>query len=91
MTILLIPTRALIATATLSFITLTIIIPLTCPPTGGKLYTLILDTTDTTEYQQEDPLVVEDIQKGNVVWKPKDEWPRLEEAMRLAEIARSTV
>jgi orotate phosphoribosyltransferase len=33
------------------------------------------------EWKQDDPAVSRDIAKGNVVWKPKDEWPRLMEAM----------
>jgi orotate phosphoribosyltransferase len=33
------------------------------------------------EWKQDDPAVAEDIAKGNVVWKPKDEWARLMEAM----------
>lgn len=34
------------------------------------------------EYKQDDPAVAEDIAKGNVVWKPKDEWHRLMGAMQ---------
>lgn len=33
------------------------------------------------EWKQDDPAVAEDIAKGNVVWKPKDEWDRLMQAM----------
>jgi len=33
------------------------------------------------QWKQDDPAVAEDVAKGNVVWKPKDEWPRLESAM----------
>lgn len=33
------------------------------------------------EYRQDDPEVAEDITYGNVVWKPKNEWPRLMTAM----------
>ncbi|MFA5877980.1 MAG: hypothetical protein WC845_01295 [Candidatus Staskawiczbacteria bacterium] len=33
------------------------------------------------EWKQEDPAVAEDIAKGNVVWKAKDEWDRLMLAM----------
>lgn len=33
------------------------------------------------EYKQDDPEVAEDIVRGNVVWKPKNEWPRLMAAM----------
>ena len=32
---------------------------------------------------------IEDIEKGNVVWKPKAEWPRLVSAMAAAEPMRS--
>lgn len=28
-------------------------------------------------YKQDDPFVAEDVQKGNIVWKPKFEWDRL--------------
>ena len=31
----------------------------------------------TQQWQQDDPAVAEDITSGNVVWKPKQEWPRL--------------
>lgn len=34
------------------------------------------------EWEQDDPEVAEDIAKGNVIWKPKDHWPKLEQAMR---------
>ncbi|MBI2644579.1 hypothetical protein HYW94_00150 [Candidatus Uhrbacteria bacterium] len=33
------------------------------------------------EYRQDDPEVAEDIAHGNVIWKPKNEWPRLMKAM----------
>lgn len=33
------------------------------------------------EWKQDDPAVVDDIAKGNVVWKPKNEWDRLMQAM----------
>lgn len=33
------------------------------------------------EYKQDDPAVAEEITKGNVAWKPKDEWGRLMAAM----------
>ena len=33
------------------------------------------------EWRQDDPAVAEDVAKGNVVWKPKDEWGRLMRAM----------
>jgi len=34
------------------------------------------------EYKQDDLEVAEDIVQGNVVWKPKNEWPRLMAAMK---------
>jgi len=36
------------------------------------------------EYRQDDPAAQEDIAKGNVVWKPKDAWFRLMQAMSSA-------
>lgn len=33
------------------------------------------------QYEQGDPEVLADIQNGNVVWKPKDQWPKLMAAM----------
>ncbi len=33
------------------------------------------------EYKQGDPAVSHDVLTGNVIWKPKDQWPQLEEAM----------
>lgn len=33
------------------------------------------------QYKQDDPDVAADVAKGNVVWKPKTEWARLEAAM----------
>jgi orotate phosphoribosyltransferase len=32
------------------------------------------------EYKQDDPLVVKDIAKGNIIWKAKDEWDKLNPA-----------
>lgn len=37
------------------------------------------------EWRQDDPAVATDVVTGNVVWKPKDEWDRLMEAMELAK------
>lgn len=34
------------------------------------------------EWRQDDPAVADDIARHNVVWKPKDEWPRLKQAMQ---------
>jgi orotate phosphoribosyltransferase len=36
------------------------------------------------QYRQDDPAVAADIAAGNIVWKPKDEWSRLMEAMKNA-------
>ncbi len=35
----------------------------------------------TQQFRQDDPAVAEYIQAGQVVWKPKNEWARLKEAM----------
>jgi orotate phosphoribosyltransferase len=34
------------------------------------------------QFRQDDPAVQGDISSGNIVWKPKDEWQRLEESQR---------
>lgn len=34
------------------------------------------------EWKQDDPAVADDVARGNVVWKPKDEWDRLMKAMQ---------
>jgi len=34
------------------------------------------------QWQQDNPDVVKDIEKGNVIWKPKDEWGSLAEVMQ---------
>lgn len=36
------------------------------------------------EYEQEDPIVAPFVLANNVVWKPKNEWPKLEAAMAAA-------
>lgn len=36
----------------------------------------------TKQYRQDDPEVVKDIAAGNVVWKPKNDWPRLQAIMK---------
>lgn len=41
-----------------------------------------LDHRPTAQYRQEDPRVAEQIARGNIAWKPKDEWPRLMTAMQ---------
>jgi adenine/guanine phosphoribosyltransferase-like PRPP-binding protein len=40
-----------------------------------------LVTQPIAQYQQDDPAVAADIQAGNVVWKPKNDWGRLMAAM----------
>jgi orotate phosphoribosyltransferase len=37
------------------------------------------------EYRQDDPVVVEDIERGNIIWKPKDDRDKLAHAMRMAK------
>jgi adenine/guanine phosphoribosyltransferase-like PRPP-binding protein len=37
------------------------------------------------QYQQDDPVVAQDVITGNVAWKPKNEWPRLASAMAAAK------
>ena len=37
-----------------------------------------LERKPMPEYRQDDPAVVKQVQAGNVVWKPKDEWHKLE-------------
>lgn len=36
---------------------------------------------ETPQYRQDDPVVAEAITEGNIVWKPKYEWPKLKAAM----------
>ncbi len=50
--------------------------------TGGHLIPIFsLWDRPILQYGQDDPEVAEDVAKGNVVWKPKNEWARLMEAM----------
>lgn len=35
----------------------------------------------TAQWRQDDPAVAEDVAKGNVAWKPKAEWPKLQVVM----------
>ncbi|MFH1181110.1 MAG: hypothetical protein V1705_01720 [bacterium] len=49
---------------------------------GGRLIPVAsLVRKPIPEYRQDDPAVIDDIRIGNVVWKPKIEWPRLMKAM----------
>lgn len=34
------------------------------------------------QFMQDDPIVQSDVSAGNVVWKPKDDWARLEESQK---------
>lgn len=36
---------------------------------------------ETPQYRQDDLIVAEDVAAGNVIWKPKYEWPKLKAAM----------
>jgi orotate phosphoribosyltransferase len=40
------------------------------------------------EWRQDDPVVADDVAAGKVVWKPKNEWPRLMAAMQAATPAQ---
>lgn len=48
---------------------------------GRNIPVISLVRLPIPEYRQDDPAVAEDIRSGNVAWKPKDEWPRLMQAM----------
>jgi orotate phosphoribosyltransferase len=47
------------------------------PREGHVLPVVSLVRMPIAQYRQDDPFVAEDIAKGNVVWKPKNEWHRL--------------
>jgi len=50
---------------------------------GNSVPIITLAGESLNQYRQDDPAVAADVAAGNVVMKPKHEWPRLEEAMRL--------
>lgn len=51
--------------------------------TDGRQFPVVaLVLKPIPEYEQDDPEVVEDIQVGNVVWKPKNDWDKLPASMR---------
>lgn len=50
--------------------------------TGLRIPVISVVRMPINEWKQDDPAVAEDIAKGNVVWKAKDEWARLMEAMQ---------
>lgn len=41
----------------------------------------------TIQYQQDDPKVAQDIERGNVVWKPKDQWDELMLTMQQHQVS----
>jgi len=47
----------------------------------GTIHVVNLVCKSIIEYKQDDLAVAEDVAKGNVVWKPKNEWGRLMQAM----------
>ncbi|NQV88339.1 MAG: hypothetical protein HQ402_02190 [Parcubacteria group bacterium] len=51
------------------------------PRCGLDLPVISLVRKPIEQYDQDDPEVVDDIKAGNVVWKPKNEWGRLAQAM----------
>src|SRR3989344_391748 len=51
---------------------------------GDTLAILAVVHKPFPQYQQDDPEAAADIVAGNVVWKPKNEWPRLKTAMEAA-------
>ncbi len=51
------------------------------PVAERKIPVISLVRKPIPEYRQDNPVVVDDIRIGNVVWKPKDEWSRLMKAM----------
>lgn len=50
---------------------------------GMEIPIVTLRSRSIPQFKQDDPFVAEDVAKGNVVWKPKPEWPRLQKAMGL--------
>lgn len=51
------------------------------PAAGCSIPVVSLVRKPIPEYKQDDPFVIDDIKIGNVVWKPKIEWPRLMKAV----------
>lgn len=49
--------------------------------TGKEIPIWALGTRPIPEYKQDAPEVADDVAKGNVVWKPKEEWGRLMKCM----------
>ncbi|MCX6715902.1 MAG: hypothetical protein NT077_02685 [Candidatus Taylorbacteria bacterium] len=57
-------------------------------PNGVRLPIHALVSRTIAEYSQDDPVVATDIAAGNIVWKPKNEWARLEAAMSRDRLVR---
>jgi adenine/guanine phosphoribosyltransferase-like PRPP-binding protein len=48
---------------------------------GRSIPVISLVRLPILEYKQDSPAVADDVAKGNVAWKPKDNWPQLMRAM----------
>lgn len=46
---------------------------------------ITLKSNPILQYKQDDPFVAEDVRAGNVIWKPKPDWPKLAAAMAAAK------
>ncbi len=46
-------------------------------PDGQKIPIFRVLHIPTLQYKQDDPYVADDIASGNIIWKPKDEWEKL--------------
>lgn len=53
------------------------------PVAGRDIPVISVVRKPIRQWEQDDLAVVEDVTKGNVVWKPKNEWPRLMAAMAI--------
>lgn len=51
---------------------------------GKSIPVFSLVQKEIAQWQQDDPVVAADVAAGNVVWKPKDEWTKLKQAMEAA-------
>jgi orotate phosphoribosyltransferase len=51
------------------------------PRPGLELPVIALVRRRMNEWQQDHPYVADDVKSGNVVWKPKNEWSKLADAM----------
>lgn len=55
------------------------------PRCGLDLPVICVERQPIEQYEQGDPEVAADIEAGNVVWKPKNDWSTLAEAMAKAK------